>query len=229
MRQEKKTTALAQRIETIRKGAGLSVIGLAQLLGVHRSYIYKLERGEASNPSQDFASRLKEKLGVDLSWLLTGEGERPGLKTMSPIGNSMDRRYELRVSDSSVLTILESLVADFGVIGNDRTGVNNLESSPAFLRETLSKESDQKGVLVCFLTASLIGAVVNAIRLKDPKCALLRAVPRNVLVEELFQKINPLIVGVLTRHALKVCYGQQLADEVFSAIKLTFHNPPDSP
>jgi transcriptional regulator with XRE-family HTH domain len=66
---------LAEEVRIHRKQRGLSLEGLAELSGVSRSMISKVERGEAV-PSTAILSRLAEALGVTFSRLMAPATER---------------------------------------------------------------------------------------------------------------------------------------------------------
>jgi len=55
----------AKRIRQIREGKGLSQEGLADLAGLHCTYVSSVERGER-NVTVDSLERLAEALGVDV-------------------------------------------------------------------------------------------------------------------------------------------------------------------
>ena len=59
---------LGERVRDLRRGRGLTLNGLAELSGVSRAMISKLERGE-KNPTLVVAAKLAEGLGVTLSRL----------------------------------------------------------------------------------------------------------------------------------------------------------------
>ena len=65
---------LGGRVRELRRGRGLTLEELAELSGVSRAMISKLERGE-KNPTLVVAAKLAEGLGVTLS-LLVGTEER---------------------------------------------------------------------------------------------------------------------------------------------------------
>lgn len=70
---------LGQRLQTLRKRAGLSQTDLANMAAVGRPTISRLERGE-SNPPLDVVTKLVGPLlpyGLDLEWLLLGGDEMP--------------------------------------------------------------------------------------------------------------------------------------------------------
>ena len=63
---------LATNLRALRRAKGLSQEGLADLSGLHYTYIGGIERGER-NPSIDNVGRLAEALGLDAVDLLRAE------------------------------------------------------------------------------------------------------------------------------------------------------------
>lgn len=61
--------ALGRNLAAYRKDRGLSQEAFAELLGVHRTYVGDLERGER-NPSLKVVERIANQLGVDPLQLL---------------------------------------------------------------------------------------------------------------------------------------------------------------
>jgi len=66
---------LGERVRELRRGRGLTLDALAELSGVSRAMISKLERGE-KNPTLVVAAKLAEGLGVTLSQLAGMEERR---------------------------------------------------------------------------------------------------------------------------------------------------------
>lgn len=66
---------LASRIRRARKGAGLSQLGLAQLLGVQRSAVSNWESTKASHPALGHLIRIAEATHVSFEWLGTNRGQ----------------------------------------------------------------------------------------------------------------------------------------------------------
>jgi transcriptional regulator with XRE-family HTH domain len=66
---------LGERVRELRRGRGLTLEGLAEVSGVSRAMISKLERGE-KNPTLVVAAKLAEGLGVTLSRLAGMEERR---------------------------------------------------------------------------------------------------------------------------------------------------------
>lgn len=59
------------RLQSIRKKHGLSQEKLAELSGLHRTYISSLERG-ARNPTLTTLSAIANALNVDIAYLVSG-------------------------------------------------------------------------------------------------------------------------------------------------------------
>lgn len=67
---------LARNLRTIRSRSGLSQEALADLAGLHRTYVSSVERGER-NISIDNIGRLAAALKVSVVELVGGPGEGP--------------------------------------------------------------------------------------------------------------------------------------------------------
>lgn len=72
-----------KKLKAARENAGLSQNKLAQLSGVSRSYIRKLEADQANNPSPTKVADLRQALEVPLADLQDGPAEGEVLKTQS--------------------------------------------------------------------------------------------------------------------------------------------------
>jgi repressor LexA len=64
-----------QKISEVRKRFGLSQDALAAKIGVSGSAIGLIEKGRSKSPSAELLASLTTELGVNPTWLLTGEGE----------------------------------------------------------------------------------------------------------------------------------------------------------
>ena len=64
----------AKRIRQIREGKGLSQEALADIAGLHRTYISSIERGE-KNFTVDSLERLADALNVDIRVFFNPEGQ----------------------------------------------------------------------------------------------------------------------------------------------------------
>jgi len=95
---ERLTADLAATLHAARAGAGLSVSALAELSGVSRAMIAKIERGEAQ-PTAALLGRLSAALGLTLSELFARtEGQAPRLarKTDQPVWVDPETGYRRR-------------------------------------------------------------------------------------------------------------------------------------
>lgn len=61
---------LAAYLRQAREQAGCSIRELAKRVGVHHSYLARLESGETANPAPELLERLADELGVDSTELL---------------------------------------------------------------------------------------------------------------------------------------------------------------
>lgn len=61
-----------ERIKLAREQANLTQSELAEKIGIKQQSVFKIECGETKNPRN--IEKIASVLGVDLNWLLTGEG-----------------------------------------------------------------------------------------------------------------------------------------------------------
>lgn len=66
---------LGARIKELRKKRELTLDQLAELTGSSKSYIWELENKEPPRPSADKLSKIAEKLGVTISYLIGEQAE----------------------------------------------------------------------------------------------------------------------------------------------------------
>lgn len=66
---------LGTRIKDLRKKRGLTLDQLAELTGSSKSYIWELENKTPPRPSADKLSKIAEKLGVTISYLIGEQAE----------------------------------------------------------------------------------------------------------------------------------------------------------
>lgn len=69
-----KDTTIGERFKAVRDEFGLSQTALGELIGVKKSYISKIERGERDNPDPQRMSLLCTKLWLHYDWLMSGTG-----------------------------------------------------------------------------------------------------------------------------------------------------------
>jgi transcriptional regulator with XRE-family HTH domain len=67
---------MGARIRAARKSTGLSALHFAQQLGKHPSQLSRWETG-GSTPVPEMIVTIANATGVDLAWLMTGEGDGP--------------------------------------------------------------------------------------------------------------------------------------------------------
>ena len=72
------TSKLGDRIRAIRKEKGLTLDKLAQLTESSKGYIWELENKDPPRPSAEKLSKIAEKLGTTMQYLLDGETENDG-------------------------------------------------------------------------------------------------------------------------------------------------------
>jgi|TARA_R100000501_G_C2599738_1_gene97186 transcriptional regulator with XRE-family HTH domain len=66
---------LGARIKELRKKQGLTLDQLAELTGSSKSYIWELENKDLPRPSAEKLSKVAEKLGVTISYLIGEQDE----------------------------------------------------------------------------------------------------------------------------------------------------------
>lgn len=64
---------ISENLKELRSSLGLTQTELAKLIDYNQAYISKYEKGR--KPPVDFIYAIYEKLGVNIHWLFTGEGE----------------------------------------------------------------------------------------------------------------------------------------------------------
>jgi len=80
--------AISERIREIRRRRGLTQAELAERLGVQQKKISDIERGRTL-PNPEFLIAVRERMGVTIDWLLTGEGPQEVSEVESAL--SLDR------------------------------------------------------------------------------------------------------------------------------------------
>ncbi len=84
---------LGQRLKWLRKSHFLTLEDFAGKCGVDKSYISRLERGLAKNPSAALVSRVCATFNVTDGWLLEGEG----YPSMKQIDKVIGQRFDFPV------------------------------------------------------------------------------------------------------------------------------------
>lgn len=71
--------SLGKHLRTLRKRAGWSQRQFAGMVGIHHSYLARLENGEAASPAAELLQRMAEVLEIDTADLLSYIGIKPSL------------------------------------------------------------------------------------------------------------------------------------------------------
>lgn len=71
--------SLGERLRSERERTGWSQRQFARMVGVHHSYLARLENGETTNPAAELLQRMAEVLEVDATDLLVYIGVKPSL------------------------------------------------------------------------------------------------------------------------------------------------------
>ena len=101
------SSGFGKRICQLREKFGLSAPKFAALVGFDRSYVFRLENGEADNPSLKFIESIVEKFGVDREWLIGGVGDGKKLRVdVVPFRSGFGGR--IRSALESLETIIEA-------------------------------------------------------------------------------------------------------------------------
>jgi transcriptional regulator with XRE-family HTH domain len=100
------TSSLGDYLRVERERAGLSQRQLASRVGVHHSYLARLESGDHANPSPDVVQRIADVLELDPTDLYAYIGVVPpsGLPGFAPY-----LRAKYRMSDSAIREMAEYL------------------------------------------------------------------------------------------------------------------------
>ena len=89
-------TALGQRVRELRAKAGFSQEGFADHIGVHRTFVGTIERGE-SNLSFGNLAKISKALGITLSQLLTGIEKKAEAISKTPPSGQKPTRAEKQI------------------------------------------------------------------------------------------------------------------------------------
>ena len=110
-----------ERIRQIREALGLSQSDFAERLGIHKQMVSDVERGKQKRFNAQIEKSLVDLFGVDLSWLLYGQGEMfaqessysEGLKKQEDVEKEMIVKYFDRIPPQkrleATLCILECI------------------------------------------------------------------------------------------------------------------------
>ena len=122
-----------QRLYDLRKKAGLSQEGLADLLGVTRQAVQKWEAG-ASRPDMDNLAALARYFNVTLDYLVTGE-EPPAPAAQTTIVNNYYQRWRYEYKSQRTLFGLPTSGWGTGVPASPKafwpSGTTQWASSPS--------------------------------------------------------------------------------------------------
>ena len=82
LKKSSKDLGISKKISLMRSHFGLSADAMGEKAGVSGTAIANIERGDSLNPGAEMLSNISTMLGVNLNWLLLGEGEM--LKSADP-------------------------------------------------------------------------------------------------------------------------------------------------
>jgi transcriptional regulator with XRE-family HTH domain len=79
-------STLAEYLRTAREQAGISQRQLASRVGIHHSYLARLESGETANPAADLLQKIADVLEINSADLFAFIGVKPpeGLPELAP-------------------------------------------------------------------------------------------------------------------------------------------------
>jgi transcriptional regulator with XRE-family HTH domain len=99
-------STLAEYLRTAREKAGISQRQLASRVGIHNSYLARLESGETANPAAELLQRIAEVLEIDSTDLFAFIGVKPpeGLPELAPY---LRAKYQL--DDAAVRELAEHM------------------------------------------------------------------------------------------------------------------------
>jgi transcriptional regulator with XRE-family HTH domain len=98
---------VAFRLKEFRKLLGLSQKELAQAIGFSQRAVSHWEKAESDIPTVALR-RLKDKLGLNIDWLLTGEGE-PFVRPKEEKKKGDHKKEEINEKDRQLLELIKSL------------------------------------------------------------------------------------------------------------------------
>ena len=109
----------AKRNSFFVSGKRITQSELAEMVGVHRDYISKIEKAERVNPSQNVMYALASVLGVELYWLL-GLSAYEGDKTPMEGALALDGlEWKDRVTMQVVRDVLRTINRELNVAQDD--------------------------------------------------------------------------------------------------------------
>ena len=99
-------STLGEYLRASRERAGLSQRKLAGRVGIHNSYLARLENGETANPAADLLQRIADVLEISSTDLLAFIGVKPpeGLPELAPY-----LRAKYRLDETAIRQIAEHM------------------------------------------------------------------------------------------------------------------------
>lgn len=70
--------SLGEKLRTLRKEKKLTLDGLAETVGISKSYLWELENRPQAKPSAEILDKLAIELGVPMAYLLDADATLPG-------------------------------------------------------------------------------------------------------------------------------------------------------
>ena len=86
------------RLQTVLKELPGTIDEIAKGLGVSHATLYKYLSGK-TKPNADFLAQLKSQTGVNLNWLITGQGEKYGDSNQDDLNQSLLRAVVDSISE----------------------------------------------------------------------------------------------------------------------------------
>jgi transcriptional regulator with XRE-family HTH domain len=99
-------STLGEYLRAERERAGISQRHLASRVGIHNSYLARLENGETANPAADLLQRIADILEISSADLLAFIGVKPpeGLPDLAPY-----LRAKYRLDDAAIREMAEHM------------------------------------------------------------------------------------------------------------------------
>lgn len=133
-----------KRVRELRQRFGLSVPKFAAQVGFDRSYIFRIENGDADNPSLNFIEAVVQKFGVDREWFIGGVGEGSSLRVdVIPHRSGFEGHIQMR------LECLQSIIE----------ACSDTELKEAFEKFNSLAQKDKKTGKICDQVAHVISAM----------------------------------------------------------------------
>jgi XRE family transcriptional regulator of biofilm formation len=97
------TSSLATNLKTLRISKNLSQMELAEMTGLDRSYISKIERNVVKNVSLEVLTRISAKLGCTITELLGNAGEKASGKIHIDVMSEIIETFITEIKDSAAV------------------------------------------------------------------------------------------------------------------------------